>query len=81
MSIVDDMSVAQPSGPAASVHVVSPMEIDALVDIVARFEQQFGLSSEEMFDVPHPIISTLEETDELHAWARAWVRLNALRGT
>jgi hypothetical protein len=73
------MTSPQPSPYQSGVSVVTSEEINALAAQVAAYEQQFGLPSADMFDGDNPVVSTLEEDNELHEWLRAWIRLNALR--
>jgi hypothetical protein len=60
--------------------VPTAADVAALRDEVARFERQFGTTSEAMFDADPPKASELEETEDLHAWHFAWCHLQALTG-
>lgn len=70
-----------PNWPAPGVRQVTRGEIDALAAMVAAFEASWGVSSSAMFDVEDRLVASLEETEELHAWAAAWTMLNALDPT
>ncbi len=77
LSTVDGMTAHHAAEPWPKA-LVSVGEIDRLKQLVADREQEFGISSEAMFEGDHPRVAELSETAELDEWASAWYTVSAL---